>query len=152
MKKLLLLLFAVISFTACKKSNEIDPQPKALADKFAGTYTLSSFRYIDTEENVNLDMPTLPLTDNGNTASGTVSLVKKTDKTVDMIFLLKITGADDFKQTIEDLEIRQVGSEYGLFYEGKRIADVEGTIVIFNYSDTDPDTKARQEMTFIAKR
>ena len=153
MNKLLLLLFAVLSFTACKKNAIVDPQPTtSLADKFAGTYALSSFRYTDTDSQVNVDLPTLPMTNNGNTVSGTVSLVKKTDTTVDMRFLMKATGATDFKLDLPDLEVRKVGSEYGLFSDDTRIADVEGTIIIFNYSETDQQTKGKTEMAYIAKR
>lgn len=153
MNKLLLLLFALVSLAACKKEGDVTPgKPTVLADKFAGTYTLNSFRYSDTENGANLNFPALPATNAGTTVSGTVRLVKKTDKTVDMNFLMKTTGANDFDFTVNDLEIKQSGSEYGLYLDGTRIADVEGTTIIFNYSENDPTTKARQEMAFIAKR
>ncbi|MEZ0609948.1 hypothetical protein ACAW74_15635 [Fibrella sp. WM1] len=152
MKKLLLVFFALISFTACKKDKEITPKPTALADKFVGTYKLNSFRFIDTQSQINLDLPTLPLTKDGQTISGTVALVKKTDTTVDMNFKLKSSDTEDFAFDIADLEVRQVGSEYGLFVDGLRVADVEGSVVIFNFSETDPTTKARYEMAYVAKR
>lgn len=154
MKTLLLLLFTVVSFTACKKNAAtVDPQPAtSLADKFVGTYTLSSFRYTDTDSQVNVDLPTLPMTTNGKTVSGTVNLMKKTDTTVDVKFLMKGTGVNDFKLDIPDLEVRKVGSAYGLFSDDTRIADVEGTVIIFSLVETDKQTKGRTEMVYIAKR
>lgn len=153
MKQLLLLLLALASFTACKKDGDVTPKPTtALVDKFVGSYTLNSFRYVDTASEINLDIPTLPVTKGSQTVSGTVALVKKTNATVDMNFRLKSTDSEDFTFSLNDLEVRQVGSEYGLFSDGVRIADVEGSVIIFNLSETNPTTKARFEMAYIAKR
>ena len=151
MKTILMFLFIAVAFTACKKETDVTPKPTAaLADKFVGSYKLSSFRYTDSQ--TNLDLPTLPLTNNGQTVSGTVKVTKLTDTTVKMYLLLKITGADDYSQDFDDLTIKQSGTEYGLFFGTARIADVEGTTVIFNYSETDPTTKETIAMAFVAKR
>jgi hypothetical protein len=151
MKNLLVLLFVVVSFTACKKDNDVQPQSTTLADKFVGTYKLSSFRYSSGATNV--DLSTLPMVDNGQTvASGTVKLIKSTDTKLNMAFVLKTAGNDDVTFTLEDLEIKQEGGEYGLYTDGVRIADVGGTIIIFNYSAKNPDTNESQEMAFIAKK
>lgn len=150
MKRLLLLLFALVSFTACKKSGGIDPQPKSLADKFAGTYTLTSFRYLENNDGVNL--PELPLSEGGKSISGTVTLAKKSDTKLDLKLLMKATGNEDITMNVNDLEARQVGSEYGLFANDVRVADVEGTFIIFNYSNNDPQTGVRTEIAFNAKR
>ncbi len=152
----MLLLFAVVSFTACKNDTVVNPTPTPLAEKFVGTYTVNSFQYTDTDPQVNLYFPKLPTTNNEKAVSGTVSLVKKTDTTLDMKFLMKGSGVNDWKMDFPDLEVRQVGSEYGveygLFLEGTRIADVEGTGIIYHHSETDRQTKGKTGMVYIAKR
>ena len=152
MQRFLLFLFVLVSVAACKKPQDADPQPKSLADRFAGTYTLTSFRYLDTSDQSNYNFPELPLTKDGTTLSGTVTLVKKSDTRLDLKLLLKATGADDSESNIPNLEARQVGSEYGLFANDVRVADVEGSMIIFNFSQTDPQTQARLEMAFNARR
>lgn len=151
MKKLFLLLFVAMTFAACEKDADVNPKPTAaLSDKFVGSYKLSSLRYTDAQ--TNLDLPTLPLTNNGKTISGTVTLTKVTDTKATMNILLKTTGVDDYEQVIKELDVRQVGSEYGLFLGTARIADVDGSVIIFNYSETDPSTKETIAMAFVAKR
>ncbi|KAB7731145.1 hypothetical protein F5984_10060 [Rudanella paleaurantiibacter] len=144
MKHLIAFLLIAFAFTACKKETDIEPAP--LADRFAGTYKLSSFRYVDDTQK--LEFPTLPMTANGTTISGKVTLTKKSDKTLDMTFLLTATGMDDESVTFEGVEVRQVGSEYGLFAEGSRIADVDGSSIIFNYTESNP----KLEMAFVARK
>jgi hypothetical protein len=149
MKQFFLFLLVLVSFTACKK--DPDPQPQSLADRFAGNYTLNSFRYNDGA--TELELPTLPLIQSGKTlASGTVKLTKATDTTLNLAFMLKVDGADDVTFNLDNLTARQEGSEYGLFSEGVRIADVDGTMVIFNYSETDPTTHQQQVLAFVAKK
>ena len=151
MKKLLLFLLLTVAFTACKRGTDVAPQPTtSLADKFSGSYKLSSFRYTDSQ--TNLDLPTLPTTSNGKSVSGTVTLTKVSDTKVNMKLVLKTTGFDDYIQDFGDLEIKQEGSEYGLFSGTSRIADAEGTTVIFNYSETDQTTNETTAMAFVAKR
>ncbi|AKD57911.1 hypothetical protein [Spirosoma radiotolerans] len=151
MKKLLLFLFVAVAFTACKKGSEVAPQPNTvLADKFVGSYKLTSFRYTDSQ--TDLDLPTLPTTSNGKMVSGTVTLTKISDTKVNMKLLLKTSGLDDYAQDFGDLDIKQEGSEYGLFSGTTRIADAEGSTVIFNYSETDQSTNETMAMAFVAKR
>ncbi|GAB3547060.1 hypothetical protein [Spirosoma fluminis] len=151
MKKLLVLLFVVASLAACKKDTDVQPQSTALADKFTGTYKLSSFRY--TSGDVKVNFSTLPMVDNGQTvASGTVKLSKAGEAALNLAFLLKTQGNEDVTFSLDDLAIKQEGGEYGLYAEGVRIADVEGSLIIFNYSATDPATHASQEIAFIANR
>lgn len=132
MKKLLILLFVPLAFTACKKDS--DPTPQSPADAVTGRYALASFRYNDgTDE---LDLPKLPATANGITASGTVELTKATgENLVNMRLTLKVTGEKDGTVDIEDIEVRASGKVYGLFIDGTRVADADGDNLIFNVSE-----------------
>ncbi|MBO0952525.1 lipoprotein [Fibrella forsythiae] len=149
MKKMILFLVFVLTLTACKKETDIKPIP-ALADKFAGSYQLNSFRFTDGQ--TELDLPTLPVSGNGQSVSGTVTLVKVAGATLNLELVIKATGVQDYRERIENVEVKQVGSEYGLFSGTLRIADVDGAMLIFNVAQTDPTTSKTITMAFVAKR
>ncbi|MBO0953059.1 membrane lipoprotein lipid attachment site-containing protein [Fibrella forsythiae] len=149
MKKMVLFLVFVLTLTACKKETDIKPTP-ALADKFAGSYQLNSFRF--TGGGTELDLPTLPVSGNGQSVSGAVTLVKVAGAKLALELVIKATGANDYKLQLENLEVKQIGAEYGLFSNNQRIADVDGTALIFNVSETDPTTKETIAVAFVARR
>ncbi|MGV3558852.1 hypothetical protein [Larkinella arboricola] len=156
MKKVLLFLFVLIAFAACKKDNN-DPQPDEKpvatpAEKVAGTYKLSSFHFIEGANEV--ELPTLPLVEGGKTvASGTAKMTKKSDGKVGLDLSLFIEGEGNVS-LLEDqvIEVREVGSNFGLYVDGQRIGDADGGFIIFNISEKDPDTGEELKLAFNAKK
>lgn len=146
---MVLFLVFVLTLTACKKETDVNPTA-TLADKFVGSYQLNSFRFTDGQ--TELDLPTLPVSSNGQSVSGTVRLVKAAGAKLSLELVIKATGVEDYKELIENVEVKQVGSEYGLFSGTLRIADVDGTMLIFNVAQTDPATNKTIAMAFVAKR
>ncbi|GAB3319106.1 hypothetical protein GCM10027299_11340 [Larkinella ripae] len=149
MKTLVLFLFALLVFGACKKT-ENDPQPQNPADVVAGTYTLSSFRYESGSDQINL--PTMPYTQNGQTISGTVKLSPNSEDNVTLTLTLKATGQQDATIDINQVEVRKTSEAYGLYVDGELVADADGDNIIFNLSETDPQTKESLALVFIAKK
>lgn len=147
MKKLLILLVLLVSFSACKKEKDVEPE--TLSARVAGTYELKSFRYKDKDNNVNIDK--MPATQNGRTASGTVVLRENGDDQVDMKLTLKVTGNDDASIDIDGMEVQEAGKALGLFIDGTRVADADGSSIIFNISETDQSGQ-RVEFAFTAQR
>lgn len=75
MKKLILLLFVISSFSACKKDQD-DVTPRGTAGAVLGTYELTSFMYRD-GQNPDLVIPTMPVVQQGKkTYFGTVELTE----------------------------------------------------------------------------
>jgi hypothetical protein len=136
-KKLLLFLFVLGTFVACKKDSNSDPAPDKPAEpaaKVAGTYKLTSFHFVNGANEVELEK--LPVLEGGKTvASGTVKLTKKSDGKVTMDLTLVIEGEGTIP-VVEDLEIevRESGKVFGLYADGERIGDADGGFIIFNIS------------------
>jgi hypothetical protein len=138
MKKLLgLFLVLSVLFTACNKEKE-KVKPVDPADKIAGSYELSSLTYEDGTEN-SYAYPTLPYThpESKRTLSASVKFTKVSATNVNMTLVVKVTGAKDSESDFGDLEVREAGSAYGLFFDGARVGDVgaDGKDVIFNAQD-----------------
>lgn len=139
MKKVLLFLFVLVAFTACKKENN-DPTPQPTepvatpAEKVAGTYKLSSFHFINGANEVELEK--LPMLEGGKTvASGTLKIAKKSNGVATMDLSLFIEGEGNLS-VIENLEVevKESGKVYGLYADGERIGDADGGFIIFNVS------------------
>ncbi|WP_373513637.1 hypothetical protein [Persicitalea sp.] len=128
MKKLIVFLFVVSAFTACKTK---DPVPKTPAEAVAGTYNLTSFKFGSGADV--LDIPKMPFTQAGKTISGTIDLTKVADDMVDMEITLKFTGDQPETLDLEGLEVRKKGEAYGLYVDGELVADADGQNIIFNY-------------------
>lgn len=150
MKKLLLFLFALTVFGACKKT-ENDVQPQSPAKAVAGTYTLTSFRYVSGSDEINL--PKMPYTQSGQTISGTVKLSPGSDDDhVSFSLVLKVTGEQDSNIDIDQVEVRKTSEAYGLYVDGDLVADADGDNIIFSLSETDPQTKESLSLNFVAKK
>lgn len=152
MNKVLIFLFALITFAACKKDTEPQPapEPKDLGTMVAGKYTLTSFRYTRNGDDV-MNVDKMPATVDGSKVSGTAVFTKSATDRVDMAFKLVADGEEIYSLSGEDLEVRKDGSEYGLFAGETRIADVDGSMVIFNLAQTDSDGE-EIEVAFIARK
>ncbi|WP_266363785.1 hypothetical protein [Tellurirhabdus rosea] len=160
MKKLIAFLLILASLTACKKEADVTPEPetetptnssKGAAATVAGSYKLTSFYLTINGEDYNL--PTLPQVQNGKTVAAGTTVLKATgtDK-VDLAFNLKMEDSEDLEFDLEDLEVKKVGKVYGLFLEGERIGDADGSNIIFNLSSKDSDTNEELTIKFTAKK
>lgn len=149
MKNLLFLLFALLTLGACKKSGN-EPKPQKPAEAVAGTYTLTSFRYVSGDDEINL--PRLPYTQNGQTVTGTVRLDPVSDDHVTLSLTLKITGQQDANIDIDQVEVQKTSEAYGLYVDGERVADADGDDLIFNISETDPQTNESLALSFVANK
>ncbi|MFC5409451.1 hypothetical protein ACFPMF_09045 [Larkinella bovis] len=154
MKSIFIFLFALLTIVACKKDNTTDPepeQPAGPAARVTGTYTLSSFHFINGGNEI--ELPTLPLVESGKTvASGTAKITKKTDGKATLDLTLFIEG--EGRTLLEGLEIdvKESGKVYGLYAEGERIGDCDGGFLIFNVGGTDPDTGDELKLAFNGKK
>ncbi len=149
MKKLLLFLLVLVSFTACKKGeNEIDP--KNPAEAVAGSYNLTSFRFVSGTDEV--DLPKMPYTQNGQTISGTVVLAAKSEETVTFTLTLKATGQKNQSIDIDNVEVKADGGAYGLYVDNQLVADADGDKIIFYLEEKDAQTNEKVELKFTASK
>ena len=135
MKRLLIILIALLPMVACKKTTDVAPQKPAAA--VAGNYTLSSFTLQQPSNQTDIHLDRLPISQNGSTASGTVVA---TQGTKEGFVNLKVTLKIDAKQgtfDLTDIEVRQSSGAYGLYYDNERVGDATGTNIIFNLNDGD---------------
>lgn len=155
MKRILIFLFVLGVFAACKKDDKVDPEPEQPAEpaaKVAGTYKLSSFHFVNGANEI--ELPNLPLVEGGKTvASGTAKIAKKSNGKATLSLSLFIEGEGNL-DLMEDLEIevRESGKVFGLYLDGERIGDADGGFLIFNVSGTDPDTGDELQLTFNGKK
>lgn len=136
MKTLLIFLFGLLVLAGCKKDKAEDPKPKTPAETVAGLYAMTAFRYQDASDNV--DLPTLPVTRNGVTASGTVE-VTATAGVADKVALkltFKVTGEQDFVIPIPELQVQAAGQGYTLGSGGTEVARVDGNTLEFRLAGT----------------
>ncbi|MPR32578.1 hypothetical protein [Salmonirosea aquatica] len=148
MKKLLVFLFVATAFAACKKNDDVTP--KNPADAVAGTYALTSFRFVQGTDDLNL--PQLPFSQAGQTISGTLELSPTSTDEVTLTVTLKITGEAPESFDIDGVEVRKSSEAYSLYVEGELVADADGQNVIFSYSETDPQTQETTSLSFVAKK
>lgn len=144
MKNYLLLLFVVLSFTACKP-NKDEVKPKSLAGEVAGTYKMTSFRYQTKDDDLNI--PTLPVVQQGKTTySGAVELTEAADP--DQVNLVLSIDFDGQRETLdfEDLEVKKSGSKYTLLSDGDQVATISGSTLSFDVQSSDA------RLAFTAKR
>ncbi|UYZ63493.1 hypothetical protein [Hymenobacter weizhouensis] len=151
MNKLLFFLFPLLLvLTGCPKDKEKDPEPAKPAAAVAGTYTLSAFRYSDSDGTTNL--PTLPTTINGRTVSGTVVLtqVSGQDAKVSLKLTLKITGQQDAVIDIDEIGVEGSGP-YTLKLDGQSVGSVDGNTCTFSVSETDQQGQ-HVELSFTGRK
>ena len=147
MKKLIVFLFVLTAFASCKKK---DPEPKDPAKEVAGTYQLSSSTF--GPESDLLDLPRLPLKQNGVTISGTIDVTATATDLIDMRVTLKATGQQPESFDLEGLEVKPKSGGYGLYVDGDLVADATGKEIIFNYSEYDSQTKETTVLKFTAEK
>ena len=147
MKKLVVFLFVVTAFGACKKK---DPEPKDPAQAVAGSYALSSFTFLEGTDGI--DLPKLPVKNNGQTLSGKVELSPTSLGMVTMTLSLELTGEKPESFDVEDIEVKEKSGGYGLYIDDELVADADGQNIIFNYSETDPQTKEVSIFKFVGKK
>lgn len=137
MKKILIFLFVLSAFVACKKDNNNDPKPDQPAEpaaKVAGTYKLASFHFVNGADEVELEK--LPVLEGTKTvASGTAKITKKSDgkATLDLSLFIEGEGNIPILEKF-DIEVRESGKVFGLYSDGERIGDADGGFIIFNVS------------------
>lgn len=147
-KRHALLVLIPLAFAACKKNNDVAPDPAATV---SGTYTLTSFLYRESSDSINL--PTLPYTAQGGTISGTVAVVKnKTPNFINMTLTLKATGQTDSTLPLDSVEVRSNGSTYGLYYGTTSLGTADGNNLNINVTEVDPQTKDVLKLAFTAKK
>lgn len=149
MKKLILFLFITLAFSACKKG-ENDVTPQKPANAVAGNYSLTSFYYND--GSTEIDPPKMPYTVNGQTLSGTVRLTPTSETNVTLTLTLKVTGQKDSSIDIDNVEVKKTSEAYGLYVDNELVADADGSNIIFNLNETDPQTGESLELKFNAKK
>ncbi|WP_460943092.1 putative periplasmic lipoprotein [Spirosoma daeguense] len=149
MKKLILFLFVTLTFAACKKEED-KIEPQNAAEVVAGSYQLTSFRYVGGTDEI--DLPKLPITQSGTTVSGTVVLDPTSEDNVTLTLTLKATGQQDASIDISNVEVRKRGKVYGLYVDGQQVADADGDNIIFNLSETDARSGETLELKFNAKK
>lgn len=147
MKKILLFLFVTLAAGACIKGHK-DIAPQNPADAVAGLYNLTSFRYVSGSDQINL--PKMPYTQNGQTASGTVKLAAAASDQVTLTLTLKVTGQKDSSVDIDHVTVKKTSEAYGLYVDDQLVADADGRTIIFNLAETDPQTKEKLELKFTA--
>ena len=136
MKKLLSVLSVVLLLAGCsKKDDAVAPDAGAAV---AGTYNVSRLE-IDAPGTANDVKLTLPVTNAGVTASATLVVTRKTEKTVSLLFTQKTTGKSDTPTDFGEGEVRANGSNYDI-YDG---TDKAGTVVgnTFTIDVTDSGTR-----------
>jgi hypothetical protein len=151
MKKVLIFLFALVTFAACKKDVEkTEVTPKDPATAVAGTYKLSSFAYEVTGESV-VTYNTLPVTQQGITVSASAAIEKTSEGKVSLVLTLKATGEQDRELDLGEYVAKEDGTDYGLFSEGgSQIAEIKSGKLTFEASGTsDGDTV---EIRFAGKK
>ena len=148
MKKAILFLFVVLAFNACKKEDDVKPKDPAQA--VAGKYNLTSFRYASGSDVINL--PKMPYTQNGSTISGTVELKPNSTDEVTLTLTLNVTGQQPESIDIDQVEVKKTSEAYGLYVDNQLVADADGNNVIFNLSETDPNTGEKLELKFVANK
>ncbi len=149
MKKLIVFLFVVTTFGACKKKEVVTQEPEQAV---ARTYTLNSFRY--TAGGVGIDLNKVPgKLPNGSTLSGTVTLTPEpgTPDEVSMVLTLKVTGEKADDTDFGTVEVRKTSEGYGLYVDDELIADADSKNIISNYSETNPETEEKTVLIFVKK-
>ncbi|WP_128545884.1 hypothetical protein [Larkinella soli] len=151
MKKVLIFLFALLTFAACKKENDPQPEPKDPISSVAGSYKMSSFHFVQGADE--LELPKLPLVEAGKTVASGTAVIKKTSTGATMDVTLKLDGEGTIALIEDmDIEVRESGKVFGLYAGGDRIGDADGSNIIFNISGTDPDTGDKLSLAFTAKK
>ncbi|WP_460635445.1 hypothetical protein [Larkinella harenae] len=154
MNPIVFFLLVLVTFGACKKDNT-NPGPNETADaasNVAGTYKLSSFHFIMGANEI--ELPTLPMMESGKTvASGTVKITRKSADKASLNVSLYLEGEGNHS-LVEglDIEIKESGSNFGLYADGDRIGDADGDFIIFNVSGTDPDSGDELKLAFNGKK
>lgn len=145
MKKHLLLLFVVLSVTACKLIKKEEVKPKNSASEVAGTYRMTSFRYQTDDDELNI--PALPVVQQGRTTySGVVELTQASDPDqVNMVVRLDFEGQTE-SADFANLSVKESGSGYTLLSDGEPVATVSGSTLNFDIRSTDV------RLAFTAKR
>lgn len=142
MKKLILLLFVTLAFSACKKGDN-DITPKNPADAVAGRYKLTSFRLEQGNQQISLP-------GNGQSLNGVAELIKSgTDGHVQLLLTVnntKLVEAGDL-----EFEVRKTSEAYGLFDGSDQYADVDGSNIIFDLSGTD-DNGQQVALSFVGNK
>ena len=154
MKKVLIFLFALVTFAACKKDTEKAEEvtPKDPAAAIAGKYALTSFSLESDGESV-LEYSKLPVTEDGVTVSAIATVEKTTEGKVSLVLLLKATGEQDRELDLSEYEVRANGSTYGLYFSGTgdQIGEIKDGRLSYQASATADDGSAL-EILFEARK
>lgn len=152
MKKVLIFLFALVTFAACKKDVEKadDVTPKDPAAAIAGAYNLTSFSYEVNGESV-VTYSKLPITEDGVTVSAVANVEKTSDGKVSLVLLLKATGEQDQELDLGEYVAKADGSDYGIYSEnGSQLAEIKSGKLDFQASGTSDGDEV--EVRFTGKK
>ena len=110
--RIFLFLFSFVMFTNCTKKDDITPAN--IADKIAGSYTMTYVAANGSEFN-------LPYSDGTNQLTGTISINKISQSTISFTYNLNIiaNGVRDTKTNTGNFEIKQNGSAIDLYDTAK---------------------------------
>lgn len=132
-RSVLLVLFAAVSFTACKK--EVEPEPD-MASRVAGTYTYTEAK---------IGGKTYPASQTN--IKGSVKLIKETANTItlDLNIRTKSDNSDFLVGSVENVDLTDAGNgTIGLRVESDEVAQVKGSKITIKSTD---DTGAQFTIT-----
>jgi hypothetical protein len=129
--QVLIFLFSLVMFTHCKKSDELSPAN--IADRIAGNYTMTFI-------SANGQSLNLPYNQNGNQASGTITVSKVSATTVSFSLTL-VTTVNGVKSQDSDsgnFDIKQNGSIIELYETNstEKVGALSGTILTIDSGET----------------
>ena len=134
MKKLISILFIALSFSACKKGDDVKPQTASAT--IAGVYTLSELRYQDA--NGTKIVPQLPVVEKGKTTySGTVTITESANANQAAFVLDLLFAGQQNNLDLGEVDIQSSGTSYTLLSDGDKVATISGNKLSFDVSTND---------------
>ncbi len=149
MKTFFVIAFAMLTFSACTKQDSAAVQPDR-ARKMAGTYEVNLLTFqVDSKPAISQPFPAQF---NGQPImSASITITRKTESTVDQTMAFTFNksafpaGIDlsmlkDENYTFDNMEIRNNGTGYDLYADGKKVAYFDDDVYTVQRADTDPRT------------
>lgn len=145
MKKLLFFLCVTLTLSACKKEQD-DITPRGTASEVAGTYELTTFRFQNNDDDLNI--PKMPVIQQGKqTYFGSVELTEATDPDQTQMVLKLTLDSQAFDDiAFGEVDVEKSGTKYNLLSDGQKIGSISGSTLQFDIQTTDA------RMAFTAKR
>lgn len=150
MKKLVLFIVVLVSFSACKKGQD-EVKPKGTASEIIGTYELTNFRLQLANDKNDYQYPQLPVVQKGKkTDYGTVTLREVENNLDGAVMGLSLTlptiGLELDEEEFAHIDVKKNGSKYDIYADGTKFASVSGSTLSLDVKTDD------FHMAFTAKR